>query len=98
MANLKNIAMAFLDGFAPLDNLFRRPVRPGSRANLISDKECLIPASQANPVSRMGRKKRLDQEIEQILSGTKGPAEAAELRRASLRKLEELVAAYQNRA
>jgi len=36
MANWKNIGMAFLDGFAPLDNLFQRAVSPGSRDNLIA--------------------------------------------------------------
>jgi hypothetical protein len=34
-ANWRNVGLAFLDGFAPLDNLFARPVRPGSEDDLI---------------------------------------------------------------
>jgi hypothetical protein len=35
VANWKNVSLAFLDGFAPLDNLFSKPVRPGSEDDLI---------------------------------------------------------------
>ncbi len=38
-ANWKNVGLAFLDGFAPLDNLFQRPVRPGSQEDLIGTAE-----------------------------------------------------------
>lgn len=38
-ANWKNVGLAFLDGFAPLDNLFQKPVRPGSEDDLIGSAE-----------------------------------------------------------
>ncbi len=37
--NWKNVGLAFLDGFAPLDNLFGKPVRPGSVDDLIATGE-----------------------------------------------------------
>ena len=36
MANVKNIANAFVDGFGSLGSLFEPAERPGSRENLIS--------------------------------------------------------------
>jgi hypothetical protein len=33
----RHVLEAFLDGFSPVDNLFERPVRPGSDANLIAN-------------------------------------------------------------
>ncbi len=38
-ANWRNVGAAFLDGFAPLDNLFEKPIRPGSEDDLIQTGE-----------------------------------------------------------
>ena len=55
MANWKNIGMAFLDGFAPLDNLFQRAVSPDRGTILLrlpSSGQFLIRIS----ISRMRRR------------------------------------------
>jgi len=55
MANWRNVGLAFLDGFAPLDNLFARPLRPGSEDELIGPAEAWVSECGADIARPSGR-------------------------------------------
>ena len=56
-ANWKNVGLAFLDGFAPLDNLFQKAVRPGSEDDLIASNQAVrLTGESKDAVSVLGER------------------------------------------